>query len=99
MLIKVVFPVGYLVALILCLGFKYALLLLSLLYTTTHLQVLLIPKTNLIGNEKWLLSKMILLYYKTHACIFQYNNAEYSYNNDNVTYLIESSLCMVTLSL
>ena len=45
-----VFPVCYLVALILHLGLKFVYELLSLLYTTALLQVPLIPKTNWIGN-------------------------------------------------
>ena len=49
-LCKAVFSARYLVALTLRLWFEYALLLLSLLYTTARLWIPLIPKTNLIGS-------------------------------------------------
>ena len=71
-LCKAGFPACYPVGLWLCWGYQCTyLLLLSLLYTTTHLQVPLILKINWIGNyEKWLLFAMIILYYKTHVHIF-----------------------------
>ena len=50
LLCKALVPVSYLVALILHLGFRYAYYLLSLIYTTAHLQVPLIPKTNLTNS-------------------------------------------------
>ena len=100
-LCKAVFPVFYLFVLILHLGFHYTyILLLSLLYTIAHLLIPLFPKTKKIHNYK----KIFTIYKDNtllqNACVYiLYNNTDYDNINNNVTYLIQRSLCIVTLSL
>ena len=100
-LCKAVFPTSHLVALLLHLGFKYALYFYHcftplLIFGFPYFQKLIL---SVIMKNNYYLQLYYFITKLTH--IYLYNTIYRNINNvnNNVTYLNQKSLCMVTLSL